>query len=332
MFGPTLADALGLAATNLLSIPVLAFALGLVAARIKGDLRLPQSAYETISIILLLAIGLKGGVTLTQTPPGDLVLPVTGTLVLGVTIPVMAFAALRWLTPIGRLDRGVIAAHYGSTSLVTFTAALVLLESSAIPVEGFMTALLTIMEIPGIVVGLLLASSPRQRGAGRPWLRGLVEVLTSRSVLLLVGGLAIGAVAGASSYARVEPLFSGLFQGLLVLFLLHLGTVVGRGLADIKRAGWGLVVFAIAFPLFAGLLGATLGALLQLSIGGATMLAVLAASASYIAAPAAVRIALPEANEALALTASLAVTFPFNLAIGIPTYLAFAEFATQILP
>jgi len=332
---------LDIAGANLLSIPVLAFALGVLAARLRSDLRLPTGAYEAISMVLLFAIGLKGGVRLRETEISDIALPIVVTLVLGIVLPLAAFAVLRLLTNLGRIDRGAIAAHYGSTSLVTFTAALVVLEDSGIAAEGFMTALLTIMEIPGIVVGLLLATAQPPKGAatdltpghvqGQPWLRGLLEVLTSRSVMLLIGGLAIGAIAGPVAYSRVEPLFGGLFQGLLALFLLHLGTVVGRSVAQVRQAGWGLAIFAIAFPLLAGLVGVSAGIAIGLSIGGATLLGVLSASASYIAAPAAVRIALPAAHEAIALTSSLAMTFPFNLTIGIPVYLAAAEFLSVLI-
>ena len=47
---------------NLTSPPVLAFALGLLAVLVKGDLRLPDPIYQGLSIYLLLGIGIKGGV------------------------------------------------------------------------------------------------------------------------------------------------------------------------------------------------------------------------------------------------------------------------------
>jgi len=55
---------LSLAATNLVSPPVLAFVLGLLAVSLKSDLRLPEAFYQAISIYLLLGIGIKGGVAL----------------------------------------------------------------------------------------------------------------------------------------------------------------------------------------------------------------------------------------------------------------------------
>lgn len=312
-----------LAIANLTSLPVLAFAFGLLATVIKGDLRLPDAVYQGISFYLLLGIGIKGGVALSEASVGEILAPLGVTVFLGVLTPILAFFALRLVTKLNSIDRGAIAAHYGSTSLVTFTAALVFLESSKQFVEGYVATLLTVLEIPGIIVGLMLASG----GLGRKisWKESLAEVLASKSVLLLVGGLAMGFLTGASGYGSVEPFFGGLFTGALTLFLLELGLVAGRRMKDIKKAGFGLVSFAIVFPVISGTLGVVGGLGSGLGVGGATVLGVLCASASYIAAPAAVRLALPEASPGLYLTASLGITFPFNLILGIPIYYTIAS-------
>lgn len=318
-----------LALVNLTSPPVLAFVFGVIAVSLKADLRLPDAVYQATSMYLLLAIGLKGGVALREADPAEVALPIVVTLVLGVLIPVAAFALLRWWTRLPKVDRGAMAAHYGSTSLVTFTAALVFLEGASIAFEGYAATLLTILEIPGIVVGLLLA---RSLGRGeRDWGETLREVLLGRSVLLLAGGLAIGFITGPVGFVRVEPFFGGLFTGVLTLFLLEMGLIAGRQMGAVRRAGLGLIAFALVFPLLAGAAGALGGTLAGMSVGGATVLGVLCASASYIAAPAAVRLALPEANPAITLTSSLGITFPFNLIIGIPIYLAIAEAIAGVL-
>lgn len=312
---------LELALLNLTSPPVLAFVLGLIAVAVKTDLRLPDAVYQATSMYLLLAIGIKGGVALREASPAEIALPLVATVVLGVLIPIAAFGVLRILTPLGRVDRGAMAAHYGSTSLVTFTAALVFLEASAISFEGYVATLLTVLEIPGIIVGLLIARGLRGGGLGET----LREVVLGRSVLLLVGGLAIGFLTGPVGYVRVEPFFGDLFTGVLTLFLLELGMLTGRQLSAVRQAGPGLVVFAVVFPLFAGLAGVLGGTLAGMEVGGAMILGVLCASASYIAAPAAVRLALPEARPSITLASSLGMTFPFNLILGIPLYLLMAQ-------
>lgn len=309
-------DTLSLALINLTSPPVLAFVLGILAVSVKSDLRLPDAVYQALSIYLLLGIGIKGGVSLSEVTWGDIALPLLATLVLGIVIPLVAFGALGVITKLDTVNKGALAAHYGSTSLVTFTAALVFLDTLQVSYEGFVTTLLAAMEVPGIIIGLLLAT----RGMNRDfsWGESMRELVTSKSIVLLVGGLALGVATGAQGYAGIEVFFSGLFPGILTLFLLELGIVAGRRLRDIRQGGVGLVVFGVAFPVLAGALGVVAGALSGLSVGGAMVLGVISASASYIAAPAAVRLALPEASPGIYLTAALGVTFPFNLVVGIP--------------
>lgn len=316
-------DTLSLAAANLTSPPVLAFLFGLLATAVGGDLRLPEPVYQLLTVYLLLGIGIKGGVALSEAPAGEVLIPVLVTLALGVLIPLLAYLILRGMTRLGPVDRGAVAAHYGSTSLVTFTAAVVFLGAAGIPYEGYVTTLLAVLEVPAIVVGLMLAGRHTSRAA--TWSESLREILTGRSVLLLVGGLAIGVITGTTGYAKVEPLFTGLFTGVLTLFLLEMGVLAARRLRDLPQAGAGLALFAVGFPVLSGTLGILAGLGAGMSTGGAAVLGVLAASASYIAAPAAVRLALPEANPGFYLTTSLGITFPFNLVVGIPLYLAIAQ-------
>jgi hypothetical protein len=321
-FTSTLAQA----GTNLVSVPVLAFLLGLISVGLKADLRLPDALYQATSMYLLFAIGLKGGVALRASDPAEVLAPIGAALILGMLIPLIVFAVLKYVTKLNPVDRGAMAAHYGSTSLVTFTAAIVFLESVDIAFEGFMPTLLTVLEIPGIIVGLLLAGrylSRGETGLQQPgWVR---EIVFGKSILLLGGGLVIGLLTGAQGYERVEPFFGSLFTGVLALFLLELGVLAGRRIGSVREAGIGLIAFAIVFPLFAGTLGIIGGYLSGLSVGGAMILGVLCASASYIAAPAAVRLALPTANPGITLTTSLGITFPFNLILGIPIYLFIAQ-------
>lgn len=318
-----LSSSLGLALANLTSPPILAFAFGILAVALKVDLRLPDAAYQAITMYLLLAVGLKGGVALRASEPGQVVGPAFMAVGLGIAIPIAAFALLRLVTRLGAIDRGAIAAHYGSTSLVTFTAALAFLDAAGIAFEGYVATLLALLEIPGIVVGLLLAQRSRQgRTVDRESLR---EVLTGKSVLLLAGGLLIGVITGPTGYARTEPFFGALFTGVLTLFLLEMGALAGRRLPDIRNAGPGLIGFALLFPVLTGTCGVLGGLVAGMNPGGAAVLGVLCASASYIAAPAAVRLALPEANPGYYLTASLGITFPFNLIVGIPLFVALAE-------
>ena len=51
---------------NLLSPPVLFFALGLLAAVVRSDLKFPEALYVSLTIYLLCAIGFKGGVAMAE--------------------------------------------------------------------------------------------------------------------------------------------------------------------------------------------------------------------------------------------------------------------------
>lgn len=309
---------------NLTSVAVLVFVFGFFAARIKSDVRIPEPIYQVISIYLLFGIGLKGGNALHSATVEEFIAPALGTIAIGVAIPIIAFFSLRLVKSLNSIDRGSIAAHYGSTSLVTFSAGLLFLENNMIEVEGFATALLTLLEIPGLIVGIYLGT--RSRGSGVKWRETMLEVLLGKTVLLLAGGLLIGALTTESGYDKVAPFFVDLLNGILVLFLLHLGFLAGSNWYEIKRVGLPLITFALLFPLVAGFIGIFVGNATGLSIGGATILGILAASASYIAAPAAISVAMPEANGSLALMSSIGVTFPFNLILGIPIYLEYARF------
>jgi uncharacterized protein len=312
-----------IAQANLTSVGVLGFMFGFLASRVKSDVRIPEAIYQFLSIYLLFGIGLKGGHSLKASSLSELLVPSLATIICGILIPVLAFAVLKFIRGLNDIDRGSISAHYGSTSLVTFSAAILFLESNSIFVEGFAPALLTLMEIPGLIVGIYLASRSMTTKVG--WAATIKEVLLGKTVLLLIGGLFIGFITSNEGYQKVSPFFVELLGGFLVLFLLHLGYMAGSNFFEIKKVGAPLAFFGLIFPIFSGAIGVGVGSVIGLSVGGATMLGVLSASASYIAAPAAVSVALPQASPTIALMSSIGITFPFNLIIGIPLYYKFAE-------
>lgn len=310
-------------ASNLLSPIVLMFVLGLIASLVRSDLKLPEPLYNGLAIYLLLAIGLKGGVELNQTPLLEFIGPALLTLCLGILTPIIAYNVLRRLGKFDRINASAIAAHYGSVSAVTFIVSIAFGTMTGRASEGFMPALVAILEVPAIVVGLMIAFT-REKRAGS-WQEALHEVLAGRSILLLAGGLIIGWIAGPTGFEPIAPFFETGFKGALGLFLLEMGVITARRLEGLKEVGGFLIAFGILLPIFHGLLAVWLGGLVGLSVAGSAVLGAMVSSASYIAAPAAVRIALPEANPTFYLTASLGITFPFNITLGIPLYYAFAE-------
>lgn len=312
---------------NLLSPIALAFALGMLARVIRSEFQLPKDIYVGISIYLLLALGLHGGVELAHASFDAIVWPALATIFLGVLTPISSYLVLRRIGRFGVQDSAGIAAHYGSVSAVTFIAAQQFVKAMGAEPEGFMPTLLTLLESPGIHIALAIGAV--QAGAGgRPLRETLHEVLTGRTMVLLVGGLVVGFLMGEKNWQAISVFYDTkgpVFKGALVLFLLEMGVVAGSRLGDLRKVGPFLLAFGILMPLLHGAIGAFIATLAGLSVGGATILATMAASASYIAAPPAVRVTLPEANPTFYLTASLAITFPFNILAGIPIYYEIAR-------
>ncbi|MCS6847213.1 MAG: sodium-dependent bicarbonate transport family permease [Anaerolineae bacterium] len=311
-----------LIASNLLNPPVLFFLLGILAALVKSDLELPAPIPKVLSLYLLLALGFKGGVALRENN-GGLVLPALGAaLLMALAVPLYAFPMLR--RRLSLPDAAAVAATYGSVSAVTFVTATAFLQRLGEPQGGYMTAALALMESPAIVVGVLLARLGRHNGndARGQFAALFHEAMFNGSVLLLVGSLAIGYVVGKANSESLKPFTESLFPGLLSLFLLDMGLVVGRRLGDLRRIGAFLIAFAFGLPLVNAALGILIAWLIGLPVGDALLFVVLCASASYIAVPAAMRQVLPQANPALYVTMALALTFPFNVVLGIPLYMS----------
>ncbi len=316
----------------MIDVVVFFFLLGVLARLVKSDLRLPEALYETLSIYLLLAIGLKGGIELSKQPLAALAPQVAACMALGFAIPFALYPLARAMR-MAAADAAALTAHYGSVSVVTFAVATAALARQGIAYESHAALWVAVMEAPGLVAGILLArmasrgEAPDAAGRGRRsgWGDLLHDVLFGKSVLLLMGGLAIGSIAGEAGTAPIKAVFIDPFKGVLALFLLELGLVAGARLGEVRRFGAVVLVIGLGAPPLLALAGALVGLALGLSTGGVALLATLAASASYIAAPTAMRIAVPEANAALSITAALGITFPFNVVIGIPLYIRLAQ-------
>lgn len=320
-------------------VVILFFLLGVFARLVGSDLRLPEALYETLSIYLLLAIGIKGGIELSKAPIMSLAPEVLAAVVMSFCIPLLLYPIFR-MAKFNWADSASIGAHFGSVSVVTFAVALASLAKQGIAYESHAPLWVAVMEAPGLVAGVFLArAASRKLEAGSTsscapisqagsWQSIAHDVIFGKSVLLLLGGLFIGAVAGVEGAAPIKMVFIDPFKGILALFLLELGLVAGSRLAEVKKYGLKILVLGICVPLGLAVIGMTVGRLLGLSAGGVAIFTTLAASASYIAAPTAMRIAIPQANAGLSITLSLGIVFPFNVVIGIPLYIQMALWIT----
>lgn len=310
---------LALLQSSLLSPAVLAFFIGVIAVFAKSDLKLPKGLYETVSVYLLLSLGIKGGASLEQCSFLTIIVPLIVVFTLGITLPFITFFLARFFK-FCRIDAAALSAHYGSVSVVTFMTALLFLDQMMIPYDKYTVAFVAIMEIPGLIIGLLLA-----RNMKVSWMYEIKSIMLSKSIFLLLAGLFIGYVSGDVGFKKVSPFFVDPFQGVLVLFMLEMGLLAASKIEEQASISKRIIFLGILIPILNGILAIVICHLCNLSLGNIILIASISASASYIAAPAAIRLALPNANPAYYLTAAIAITFPFNLCFGIPLYYMIAS-------
>ncbi|WP_166239824.1 sodium-dependent bicarbonate transport family permease [Paenibacillus turpanensis] len=327
---------------NLITPVVLFFALGVIASFVKSDLKFPAGLSEALSIYLLIAIGLKGGIELSEYPLQAMAKPIAAALLLGTLIPVLVLTLFRWIG-LDLKNAVGLAASYGSVSIVTYGAAVSFLGHTQTEYEGYMSAMVALMESPAILVSLFLLKAIEQKKSlpqsysrsfgivGTRSLSGWVdpevlkESLFGKSILLLMGSLLVGWMVGHDALPTIKPLFIDLYGSILILFLLNMGLIAGERLGAIREHGVKLILAGILLPVLLGTLGVLAGYAAGLSLGGMTLMGVLAGSASYIAAPAALRASVPDANPSIYLGLSLGVTFPFNLTLGLPFFYLVAQ-------
>lgn len=319
---------------TLTSPVILFFLLGAVASLARSDLSIPDSVSKGMSLYLMAAIGLKGGVEVAAAgfDTRMLLTGLAGTL-LSFGLPFVAFFLLRRLGGLDSMNAGAVAAHYGSVSVVTFVTGVAVLQGQGLAPAGWMVAILALMETPAIIAGLLLArgslSEIGKTGNAEGFGEHSVwrEVLLNGPVVLLVGSFLIGMTAGKSGYQPVSLFFTDLFRGILCLFLLDMGLMAARRLREARNLTLTLGLLAILIPLVNAAFGWAAAIFIGLDPGTAAAFIILCASASYIAVPAAMRLALPKADAGLYLGMSLAITFPFNIILGIPLYVAAVQMA-----
>lgn len=313
---------------NLISPITLAFLLGMLATLVKSDLEIPEPVVRIFAIFLLLSIGLQGGRELATADLGRLPAAILTVTVLVLTLPALAYLVARHMVGLDIRNAAGVAALYGSVSSVTFLVARTYAEGMGSPMEGYVTGLVALMEL-GILVALFYGrlALARVEGAGTTGLGAILsETLRGRGLLLLGGGMVMGAAIGERNFTRIEPFFVDLFRGVLVLFLLEMGMTAARQLRDFAQVGGRMLAFGLMMPMVNGFLATGLATFAGLPLGSAFVIGCVAASASYIDAPAAVRATFPQANPSIWLTSSLGITFPFMLIAGVPLVWHMASF------
>ena len=219
---------------------VLFFVLGLLAAFARSDLAIPEAIAKAMSLYLMAAIGIKGGVAVSKSGIDGTVLSALGAgIAAGFLLPFFAYAVLKTFGKLDRINSGAVAAHYGSISVVTFVTAVEILTGQAREPGGYMVAVMAAMEAPAILSGLLLARGLGSKEGGAQSTGEMFhEVFTNSSIVLLLGAFAIGMIGGEEGFAEVTPFFEAGFKGVLCIFLLDMGLIAARRMMDNRAVTW----------------------------------------------------------------------------------------------
>ena len=338
-------DILELVQANILTPVVLFFIFGIITARIKSDLKIPEAISEFLPIYLLAAIGLHGGLEMRKTGFENMLIPLLVAIGLSILMTLYHYQILKRLGKFNIFDSYALASTYGAVGAVTFSVGLSFLKTQGISSEGYITAILATLEPVAFILAIFLtnmAISKQTQIKKQTFTKSkdntddldtitvdqktklfqvLRESITGKAIVILLGSIVIGYAIDTNGFAPIKIVFEDLFVGAIVIFLIEMGIVAGHRLDDIKKGGVFLIGFALAIPTINGTIGVLIATYLGLSIGGAVMYGLLFASASFIAAPAVLRHAIPQAKPSLYITSALGITFPYIIMILLPVML-----------
>jgi uncharacterized protein len=333
---------------NILTPIVLFFLFGIIAARIKSDLKIPDAISEFLPIYLLAAIGLHGGIEMRNTGFEEMLIPMFVAIALSLLFTLYHYQILRRLGKFNIFDSYALASTYGAVGAVTFSVGLSFLKTQGAESEGYLAAILAVLEPVAFILAIFLTNMAvakqvrakkqsltknmsadnvqNEKDLGMLGLEQtktkltqvLHESITGKAIVILLGSIIIGYLIGESGFEPIKIVFDDLFTGAIVIFLIEMGIIAGQRLDDIKKVGVFLIGFSIIIPTINGIIGVLVATLLGLSLGGAVMFGLLLASASFIAAPAVLRHAIPQATPSLYITSALGITFPYNIIVLLP--------------
>ena len=331
-------DILQLIQSNLLTPIVLFFLFGIIAARIKSDLKMPEAISEFLPIYLLAAIGLHGGIEMRKTGFEEMLVPMLVAIGLSLLFTLNHYQILRRLGKFNIFDSYALASTYGAVGAVTFSVGLSFLKNQGVSSEGYLAAILAVLEPVAFILAIFLTNmavskqirTKKQSFADDEELeigmkqsstklsQVLKESITGKAIVILLGSIVIGYIIGKEGFEPISIVFDELFTGAIVIFMIEMGIIAGQRLEDIKKVGIFLTAFSVIIPTINGIIGVLVSTALGLSLGGAVMFGLLLASASFIAAPAVLRHAIPQANPSLYITSALGITFPYNIIVLLP--------------
>lgn len=312
---------------HLFTLPIFCLIGGVISSFFIKKLYGMKQINLTLSLSILFLIGLKGGGPLFKNSTANATLLLSALVLWGLCLPFLSFAFLKRFTRIDSTTAAVVAACFGSVSVMTFVAGVNFLESQKTPYQGLVFAAVAIMEIPAILSGLFISKMNVSKNP-ISLKKSIFEAFFNPTICAIILGMVCGASLEALDKAQITLHLQSAFKPTLYLFLFFMGIRIGQQRAHFKQFSWSLSLFGLYMPMLGASSGILLSYWMNLDVGTGTLIAILGASASYIAVPAAMKLALPAAREAIYLPLSLGITFPFNVLIGIPLYY---EAAFQLL-
>ena len=340
-------DILQLIQANLLTPIILFFLFGIIAARIKSDLKIPNAISEFLPIYLLAAIGLHGGIEMRNTGFENMLIPMFVAIGLSLLFTLNHYQILKRLGKFNLFDSYALASTYGAVGAVHFSVGLSFLKNQGVTSEGYIAAILAVLEPLAFILAIFMTNMAvsKQIKAKRKSFgddqstdidvglsetktklsKVLHESLTGKAIVILLGSIVIGYIIGEEGFEPIKIVFDEMFTGAIVIFMIEMGIIAGQRLGDIKKVGIFLTAFAILIPTFNGIIGVLVSTAIGLSLGGSVMFGLLLASASFIAAPAVLRQAIPQAKPSLYITSALGITFPYNIIVTLPLLFALSS-------
>ena len=231
------------------------------------------------------------------------------------------YQILRRLGKFNIFDSYALASTYGAVGAVTFSVGLSFLKNQGVTSEGYLAAILAILEPVAFIMAIFLtnmAVSKQIRAKKQAFINSdnggnndpddddyadtdigmgiqetrtklsqvLHESVTGKAIVILLGSIVIGYIIGEDGFDSIKIVFDEMFTGAIVIFMIEMGIIAGQRLDDIRKVGIFLIGFAVIMPTFNGIIGVLVATAMGLSLGGAVMFGLLLASASFIAAPA----------------------------------------------
>lgn len=298
----------------------IAIVIGFIWHLNKPEIHINKKLAKHVSLYLLLAIGLKGGMPLREATSLS---PIIFGVGFSFCLTGVAFALLvKSGFPV--LKASITAAFYGSVSAITFIAGVVLLKEKGVEFEGILSAVMAAMEVPPILMGIILPMVFIDAGVDRPKVsfRQIYTAVLNPSVLALFLGTGIGMIS------PLEPLIHGILWPFYVAVLVFLVCAGKKIATNIKGLGKMRIFLKVNLVMIViGLLtGLLIGKFLGFGVGGIFLFGLLGASMSYIAVPASLEGVFPKEHETIstAISAALGITLTVNLTLLVP-YLWLAE-------